>query len=402
VDLEQIVQQILMTRRDLSREDVLKKIIERKRSAGDYFLDEVAARLVANDLGVEIPNDEDTFHMEIKVKDLVSGLNDVTIVGRVIVVYPVQTFSRPDLTEGKVARLLLADKTGALRLVLWDDKIHIVESGKLQQGQIVKVLHGYLRDAIDGRLELHLGKKGDVEISPPNIVESDYPQISDFIDRIRQLTSNKKRASVQGLVTEAFPPTGFNRQNGNPGKVRRLCLRDDTGETTLVVWNQRVDELGEVKQGDCLRVMDARIKTQPDGRIELHVENSTQIQKLADQTLPQPRLATDATTKVADVKEEGGPLNIEATVASTPDVKEVKTAQNEQVLVASFDLADDTGTIRISLWRKHAKLAKELSVGTKIRVKNIYARKGFSNLLELTTRTSTTIGVISKPETVSA
>lgn len=391
-----------MARRDLSREEVLKRIIERKRSAGDYFLDEVAARLVANDLGVEIPNAEDPFHTEIAVKDLVSGLNDVTIVGRVIVVYPVQTFARSDLTEGKVARLLLADKTGSLRLVLWDERIHMVELGKLRPEQIVKVLHGYVRDAIDGRLELHLGKKGDIEISPPNTVESTYPQINDFIDKIRQLTSNKKRASVQGLISEVFPPTEFQRSNGNPGKVRRLRLKDDTGETTLVVWNQRVDELGEIQKGDCLRVMDARIKTQPDGRIELHVENSTQIEKLADQTLPQPLLAIDVTSKTADLKEEGGPFNIEVVVASTPNIREVTTAQNEQVAVASFDLTDDTGTIRISLWRKHAELAKELSVGTKIRVKNIYVKRGFSNLLELTSRASTTIEIISKPEAVSA
>lgn len=402
MDLEQIVQQILMARRDLSREDVLKKIIERKRSAEDYFLDEVAARLVANDLGVEIPNNEDAFHTEIAVKDLVSGLNDVTIVGRVIVAYPIQTFPRSDLTEGKVARLLLADKTGSLRLVLWDDKIHMVESGKLQQGQIVKVLHGYVRDAIDGRLELHLGRKGGIETSPPNAVESDYPQINDFIDKIRQLTPNKKRASVQGFISEVFPPTEFQRPNGNPGKVRRLRIKDDTGETTLVVWNQRVDELGEIQGGDCLRVMDARTKAQPDGRIELHIENSTQVEKLADQTLPQSPSTIDVISKVADLKEEGGPFNIEAAVASAPDVREVTTAQNEQVLVSSFDLADDTGTIRISLWRKHAELGKELSVGTRIRVKNIYVKKGFSNLLELTSRASTTIEIISKPEVVKA
>ena len=401
MDLEQIVQQILMARRDLSREEVLKKIIDRKHSAEDYFLDEVAARLVANDLGVEIPSAEDTFHAEIAVKDLVSGLNDVTIVGRVIIVYPVQTFPRSDLTEGKVARLLLADKTGSLRVVLWDDKIQMVESGKLKPGLIVKVLHGYVRDAMDGRLELHLGKKGDVEISPPNTIESDYPQINEFIDKVRQLTPNKKRASVQGLISEAFPPTEFQRPNGNTGKVRRLRLRDDTGEATLVVWNQRVDELGEVKQGDCLRIMDARVKAQPDGRIELHAENSTQIEKLADQALSQSLLG-EAASKITDIKEEGGPFNVEAAVASPPDVREVTTAQNEKVLVASFDLSDDTGKIRVSLWRKHAELAKELSAGTQIRLKNVYAKKGFSNLLELVSRTSTSIEVVSKPKVLDA
>jgi len=398
VDLEQIVRQILLVRRDLSREDVLKKIYDKKRSAEDYFLDDVAARLVASELGVEIPSIEDTLHAEIAVKDLVSGLNDVTIIGRVIIVYPTQTFPRPDLTEGKVARLLLSDKTGTLRLVLWNDKIHTVESRKIRQGQIIRVLHGYVREGIDGKLELHLGKKGDLEIAPPDVAESDYPQISDFIDKIRNLTPKKKKANVVGLVQEAFSPSEFKRPNGTVGKVRRVRLKDDTDETTLVFWNERVDELGEVKKGDSLRIMNARVKTQPDGRIELHVENATQIEKLVSQALAPLIVPGEATCKIADLKEEGGPFNIEAVIASTPDVREVTTAQKEKVLVTSFDLTDDTGKIRMALWRKHAELGKELTVGTRIKVKNAYAKKGFSNLLELVSRTSTTIEILSKPQ----
>jgi len=398
VDLEQIVQQILMVRHDLTREEVLKKIYEKKRSAEDYLLDEVAARLVASELGVEIPSAEDTFHAEIAVKDLVSGLNDVTVVGRVIIVYPVQTFPRPDLTEGKVARLLLSDKTGVFRLVLWNDKIHLVESGKIRPGQIIRVLHGYVREGIDGKLELHFGNKGDLEVSPSDMVESDYPQIIDFIDKIEELTLKSKRANVLGLVQEVFQQSEFKRPNGTVGKVKRLRLKDDTDETTLVFWNERVDELGEVKQGDCLRIMNARVKTQPDSRMELHVEKATQIEKLTGQALPSPIAQSEAIRKIADLKKEGGPFNIEATVASTPNVREVTTTQKEKVLVVSLDLADDTGKIRMSLWRKQAELGKEWSAGTRIRVKNAYAKKGFSNLLELVSRASTTIEVLSKPQ----
>ena len=96
MDLEQIVQQILVSRRDLSRNDVLKKIYEKKRSAEDYFLDEVAARIVATELGVEIRGENEAFSGEINIKDLLSGLNDVTIAARIIAVDPVQTISRRD------------------------------------------------------------------------------------------------------------------------------------------------------------------------------------------------------------------------------------------------------------------------------------------------------------------
>jgi len=398
LDLEQIVQRILLTRRDLTREEVLKLVYERKRSAEDYLLDDVAARIIASELGVEIPQTDEPFTPEISINDLVSGLNDVTLTARVIAVYPVQTFSRPDLTEGKVARLLLADKSGTLRLVLWNDKISLVEEAKIKQGRIIRILHGYVREGLDGKLELHVGQRGDVQISPVDAVESDYPSIEQFIDKIGSLTQKSKKASVLGTIYDFYPVSEFKRKDGTTGKVRRLRLRDETGEVSLVFWNEKVDELNEIKNGDQLRIMNARVKTQPDGRMELHVENTTQVEKLVGQTPSQLIIPSETVRKIADVKNEGGPFTIEATVATTPNVREVTTAQNEKVLVASFDLADDTGKIRVSLWRKHAELGKELSVGTRVRIKNAYAKKGFSDLLELVSRTSTTVEIVSKPD----
>jgi len=401
VDLEQIVQQILVSRRDLSRNDVLKKIYEKKRSAEDYFLDEVAARIVAAELGVEIQGEEEAFSGEISIKDLVSGLNDVTIVARVIAVYPVQAFSRGDLTEGKVARMLLADGTGVLRLVLWDDKIELIETGKIEQGQIVRVLHGYVRESFDGKLELHLGKKGDLEISPGDVDESRLPHTADFMDKIGQVGPEKKRASVQGLVAQAFPVSEFTRKDGSNGKVRRLRLKDETGETTLVFWNEKVNELETVGEGDQLRITNARVKTGLDGRIELHVESSSQIEKTSGQ--PAPKVTVNETVhRIADLKAEGGPFNIKATVASAPVAREVTTSGGEKVLLTTFDLADETGKIGVALWRKQAELTRDLAAGTQIKIRNAYVKRGFSNLLELVSRSLTTIETVSKPETLPA
>jgi replication factor A1 len=402
VDLEQIVERILLARRDLTREEVLKRIYEKKRPAEDYLLDEVAARMVASELGVEISPSEDTSKSGILIGDLVSGLNDVTLTGRVIIVYPTQTFSKTDLTEGKVARLLIADNSGTLKLVLWNEKINLVEAKEIKQGKIICVSHGYVREGLDGKLELHVGQRGEVQVSPSEVVENDYPLIDQFVDRLEDLTSKSKRASVLGTIYEVYPVSEFKRKDGSGGKVRRLRLKDPTGEVSVVFWNEKTNELGEVRQGDQLRIMNTRVKTQPDGGIELHVENSTQIEKIVGQAMPPLLSSSEATRKITDLREEGGPLTIEATVATLPNVREVTTAQNEMVSVASFDVADDTGKIRVSLWRKHAEIGKELQVGTQVKITNAYVKRGFSNLLELTSRTLTTIEVVSKPKVSDA
>ncbi len=394
MDLEQIVQRILLVRRDLTREEVLKRIYEKKRSAEGYFLDEAAARIVAFELGVGIPKDEaETSWTKLSIEKLVSGLNDVTVTGRVITVYPVQTFSRPDLTEGKVARLLIADKTGTSKTVLWDDKVSLVEDEKIAPGQIIRVLHGYVREGLDGKLELHVGTRGEIQISPPDLVESEYPPVTSFMKKISAVTGKRKKTNVLGIVQRVYPVSEFKRANGTHGKVRRLQLQDETGQITVVFWNQRVDDLGDVETGDYLRIMNARVKELAGGLVELHVEKATQIEKVTEKLPPyEPK----KTKKISDIKEGEGPLTIEATILTTPTVREVTTSRKEKVKVANFDVTDGTGRINISLWRQFAEFAKDLSPGTRILLKNVYAKRGFADQLELTTRASTKIEVLSE------
>ena len=282
MNLEKIIEQILLSRPDLTREKVIKMVENKKKGAGEFFTDETAARLVASDLGVEIAREP--LQLEILFQDLVSGLNDVTVTGCVIMIHPPKTYLRPDLTEGRFARLLIADKSGTLRVVLWDDKTSLVEAGKVEQGQIVRVLHGYVREGLDGKLELHVGSRGDLQISPPNVVESRYPPITQFIKKI----------------------------------------------------------------------------------------------------------------KVAAIKEEGGPVIVEGIVKTVPAIREIVTSRNEKIKVASFKLGDDTGEIWVSAWRKLAEVVKDLIVGTRIKIKNAYIRKGFADQLELTSRSLTSIEILTE------
>ena len=282
MNLEEIVEQILSSRPDLTREEALKMIEKKKKDAGEFFTDEAAARIVASELGVEIFREP--LRLEVLVRDLVSGLNDVTVSGRVIMVNSPKTYTRTDLTKGKFARLLIADKSGTLKLILWDNKTDLVEAGKVEQGQIIKVSHGYVREGLDGKLELHVGLRGNVQISPPDAVEGEYPPITRFVEKL----------------------------------------------------------------------------------------------------------------KVAEIKEEGGPVIIEGAITTPPIIREVVTSRNEKVTVASFELRDKTGEIKVSAWRRMAEVVKDLSVGTRIKIKNAYVRRSFADQLELTSRSFTSIEVLTE------
>ena len=266
MDLKETVNQILLSCSDIKREEIIKMIENKKREAGGFLSNETAARLVASELGVQIAKKQ--IRLKIQIKDLVSGLNDVSLAGQVVAVYPPKTFKRRDWTEGKFANILISDDSGTVRVILWDNKADLIEKEKIQQTQTIRVSHAYVREGQDGKPELHVGDKGKIKI-----------------------------------------------------------------------------------------------------------------------------LST-AAKKLAEIKEAGGPLIVEGTVASKPDIREVTTSKNERVAVASFRLSDSTGELNITVWRKIAETVKDLGVGTRIRMRNVYAKKGYENPLELSSRYSTTVEVL--------
>jgi len=222
MSLEDVVKRILLFRPNLSRKEVLKRIKEKKKGVEGYLTDETAARIVATELGVEVP--QEIFKTEILIKDVVSGLNDVTITGRIITLHSPQTFTRSDMTKGTVARLLIAGKTGVIRVVLWNDRTSLVETGKLVQEQIVRVSHGYVREGLDGKPELHVGSRGEIQVSPSDVKEGDYPKIISFVKKIAEIRK-KTRASILGIVQQIYSVSTFERSNGSQGKVMRLFER---------------------------------------------------------------------------------------------------------------------------------------------------------------------------------
>ena len=159
---DEIVNRILLSRSDLNRNTILEMIEEKKRNAGDFLTNETAARIAASELGVDIVKKK--FRLKIQIQDLVSGLNDVTVAGQIEAVYPPKTFRRKDWTEGKLASLVVSDDTGRLRVVLWDNKVELVEKAKISRDQRIRISHGYVREGLDGKPELHVGERSTIKV----------------------------------------------------------------------------------------------------------------------------------------------------------------------------------------------------------------------------------------------
>ena len=382
---EKIIEQILSRRPEISRKEILEKLEMEKRKTGGFISDAVLLRMIAAEFSVEIPQDV-ALTPTLSIVDLILSLNDVTLIGRVVAVFPPKAFK--GVKSGKVASLLVADQSGILQVVLWDDKTSLIESGEIKVGQVIRFSHGYTREDWSGRVELHIGEKSEIEINPRDVEAKDYPTIGKFTIKIGEITRahKTKRVSVKGAVKELFSASTFKRQDSSSGKVMRFVLVDETGEIPVVVWNEKANELEKVIKKDVkLQVVNAKVKKAISEGLEIHVDAGTYVETL---------MPEEEFLKIADLREGSNSVNVEGEVVTKPILRDVKTSKGELVKLATFELKDETGRTWVSAWRERAEIVKNLKAGDKIVIKNAYVRRGFAEQLEVSTRDATSIIVV--------
>jgi ssDNA-binding replication factor A large subunit len=272
---EEVIQQILSNHPEVSREQILESLKAEKEQTGGLISEETLLRLIAARYGIKTIKRKAI--RTLPISDLVAGLNDVTITGRVIMVYPPRTFEGK--RSGKVANLMVADKNEMLRVVLWNHHVDLVESGELKVGQIVRFAHGYTHEDRESKVELHLGRKSQVEVDHETVNAEDYPSLDKFATKINTITAAHSNINVAGTVREIFPASTFTRSDLSSGTVMRLKLVDETGEIPVVVWNEKAEEIEKkVKVNSILQLVNARVKENDYGELEVHVNSYTHVE----------------------------------------------------------------------------------------------------------------------------
>lgn len=381
MNIEKLMGQILSKHPEISKEEILERLNREKDRTAGFIEDKVLLQVIAAELGME--TSKDTLPPMLSTEHLIPGLNDVTVVGRVVAVFRPKSFT--GRRSGKVGSLLMVDQKGVLRVVLWNEKADFIEEGKIKVGELIRFSHGYTKKGYSGKVELHLGDRSEIELTPDKIDTEEYPTIDKFVTKIGDITRAQKnrRVHIKGVVEDIFPASNFERDNSSPGKVMRLRLGDESGNTTVVAWNERVDQLqGEVKKGDGLRVVNGKVREASNGGVEIHVNKGTYFETFRP---------TFKISKIADLKEKQNHVNVEGEVVGTPVSRKVNTRKGNQVRLTSFELKDKTGRIWVSAWRKHAQIASELKRGQKVNIKNAYVKEGYTSRLELSTRNTTQI-----------
>lgn len=164
-----------------SKEDVIKEIEEKEKEFAGLVSREGAAKLVAREYGIST----DEYTKFLPLSELVGGMKNVSVKGRVFRIYPPKEFKRKDGSVGRIATIIIGDKTGFARLIFWDKQTSIIEDREINVGDVIKVYFCKTRENVFGGVDLLLSKYSSIKIDEE---DNDLPTV----DELEHQFSNRK------------------------------------------------------------------------------------------------------------------------------------------------------------------------------------------------------------------
>jgi len=200
--IKDIVQDI-MKAADLSEDEVKKRIEEKQTELSGLVSPEGAAYIVGKELGVNLL--KEAKRKELKIKNVVSGIRSVDLLGRVVNISEKREFEKED-RKGSVVNVLLGDETGTIRLSLWDREIDVLDSLGISENDVVKIANGYVKEDNRGNNELRLGKFGKIEKIEGADIERGFDEI-----KVKDIGDLKEReySEVRASIVQLFGRNPF-------------------------------------------------------------------------------------------------------------------------------------------------------------------------------------------------
>ena len=394
---KEIFEKILELRSDLTAEDLQRMIQTKIEGAGRLLTEEGATFMVANEFGIDLSNGN-VVGTGMKVKDIIIGANDATIIGVVSSISLPKSFVRRDGVEGQVARLVVSDDTGSIRVVLWNEKTSIISEGKVSQNQMVRISHGYVRKGLTGNPELNLGRRGTVVVlSSTPAFEPITPQRS--LKKIRDLTEGNI-VNIIGVVKGLSQISSFKRANGTQGQVMRIRLADDTGRVRAVLWDGQVNSVKDTKRGDVLEIEGGQVRRGLGNVLEVHVGGLGQVKFLKDSELSE--YSIPVLTKIGDLRLEMNDVDVLGRIIEVGQIREFERRSGGVGRVGSLYVMDETGSTRVTLWDAKADVLDEVSLDDVILVEGGYTREGLGSVVELNLGSMSTLTVNPEREEVQS
>ncbi len=371
-DFDALVTEVLRNKPDINRDSLMEMVREKKKTVGSgYLTDQGALFLIAGELGVKLQH---MITADLTLKDLHIGANDITVVARVLAIYPISEFTKKDGSGvGRYRRVNLFDRNGVGRLTIWEDNEEAMKLSGLAVDSPVRVVSAYVKQGLDGKPNLNLGKRGKIEsISDPSILAK-LASLSTLTKQVEDVQEGEVVLAVDSLaVSDSRRSTFVRRDDGSNGSLTQFELKGPGDKTTRAVIWDGVD-LPEVKSGSKVRVTNLRHKKGRQGEAELHGDSATVIHVLGKDVEQGNVAAPERALPVVKVSEvikhtATGKVTLEVMALSKGSVREVSLKDGSTAKKGEVVFGDDTGEITAVAWDDASKIIGEIQVGEKVRV----------------------------------
>jgi replication factor A1 len=327
----------------IGREEFERRVEEKIQECGDLLDDTTAAMIVVQELG----------RSHVKISGLSGNSSLYSFFGKVISVSPPREFTRKDGEKSWVAHVILADETGQVRAVLWDEKA--AAASEIEQGETLEIIGKHSSGGKNDIVVLAL-RKSPCEITCGSEVQPQF------------VPAERKDIVARVLILDE--PRTIMRRDGSEAVLIEGCIADSAGTGRIITFAPEL--FAALQEGTVVRFSGVLEKARSYGR-EYVIDERSRI-TAEDQDIPFHFMPLEEV-------QTGIHYSVEGTITSLQPTRAFTTRDGRQGHVRNFLITDGQTRLRAVLWGDQALFP--LVEGDRIAVYHGTGKTGREGELEL-------------------
>jgi hypothetical protein len=166
----------------LSEEELERQVQSKAKEFGGFMSKQDILFIIAKENGIylqssdineqlykEFEEEIDYDDFMIDISEVKESMTNIVLLGKILKIFQTREFKRKDGSLGAVCSFLLGDSTKTVKIVLWGDHAKAAKNEYFRVNELVRVIGGYSKAGKSDDLEIHLGRKGKLVLSPKDI-----------------------------------------------------------------------------------------------------------------------------------------------------------------------------------------------------------------------------------------
>jgi replication factor A1 len=284
--VEELYQKLLDS--GFSEAELEKQVQDKAKEFGGFMSKQGILFVIAKEKGVQLRSPDidqqlyEAFEEEfdyddftINTSEVKEGMTNIVLLGKILEVFPTREFTRKDGSTGAVCSFSLADSTETVKIVLWDDHAKAAKNEYFRVNELVRVLGGYSKAGKNGEIEVHLGRKGKLVLSPKEVSQKTKDKLESVIidqniKKVNRMVPEKSLekfilqkkfvSSVKGQVKiEEFKELEL--KSGEKSFLLSLLFEVESFAIRVKIWGMEAIEcLKLVSDGDFVSITNLSVK----------------------------------------------------------------------------------------------------------------------------------------------